>query len=313
MTSSSGRPRIRIVATIALCGVLVTAAASLQRLRDSHFPVSESAQETLYITSGTAVARFTAGYHALAADLYWVRAIQYYGGRKREIAEGGAGSATEDYRLLYPLLDLATTLDPRFNIAYRFGALFLAEPRPAGPGKPELAIALLQKGLRERPDKWEYMQDIGFVYYWWLHDYKAAAEWFDRGGRLEGAPWWLKSLAANTLTEGGDRRSSRFMWQSIHDSTDNDWLRNDSERRLEQLNAMDQIDALQAIVDRARAAAGHPIIDWAELVRSRVIPRIPVDPGRTPYELDPAGKVRLSRQSPLFPLPEEPQHLAALQ
>src|SRR5262249_46636199 len=149
--------------------------------------------------------------------------IQYYGGRKREIAEGRIASGTEDYRLLYPMLDLATTLDPRFNIAYRFGSIFLAEPRPAGPGKPDLAIALLQKGLKERPDKWEYMQDIGFVYSWWLHDYKSAGAWFDRAGQIEGAPWWLKSLAANTLTEGGDRRSSRLMWQSIHDSTDNDW------------------------------------------------------------------------------------------
>jgi hypothetical protein len=300
-----------VAATVALCAVLIGAAGGLQHLRDTRFPASAADQETLYITSGKAVSRFTAGYHAIAADLYWVRAIQYYGGRKREIAEGRADSATEDYRLLYPLLDLATTLDPRFHIAYRFGSLFLAEPRPAGPGRPDLAIALLQKGLKERPDKWEYMQDIGFVYYWWLHDYKAAADWFDRGSQVPGAPWWLKSLAANPLTEGGDRRSSRLMWQSIHDSTDNDWLRNDSERRLTQLRAMDEMDALQAIVDRASAERGHPVTDWNELVRAGVIPRTPVDPERTPYEIDAAGKVRMSRQSPLSPLPEEPQRMMA--
>ena len=39
--------------------------------------------------------------------------------------------AADDYPLLYPLLDITTTLDPRFNIAYRFGAIFLAEPYPA--------------------------------------------------------------------------------------------------------------------------------------------------------------------------------------
>ena len=58
--------------------------------------------------------------------------------------------ASQTYPLLYPLLDLTTTLDPRFNIAYRFGAIFLAEPYPGGPGRPDLAIALLEKGLRER-------------------------------------------------------------------------------------------------------------------------------------------------------------------
>ena len=303
------RRPIQVAATLALCAVLVTAAGAVQRVRQSRFPVSEANEETLYITSGKAISRFTEGYHALAADFYWLRAIQYYGGRKREIAEGRADSAAEDYRLLYPLLDLATTLDPRFNIAYRFGAIFLAEARPAGPGRPDLAILLLQKGLKEMPDKWEYMQDIGFVEYWWKHDYRAAADWFDRGAQIPGAPWWLKSLAANTLTEGGDRRSSRLMWQSIHDSTDNDWLRRDSERRLTQLRAMDDIDALQAIVNRAAAALGHPVRDWTELIRAGIIPRVPADPEATAYEIDAAGRVRMSSKSPLFPLPEEPQRL----
>ena len=33
-------------------------------------------------------------------------------------------------------------------MAYQFGALFLAEQPPGGPGRPDLAIALLEKGLR---------------------------------------------------------------------------------------------------------------------------------------------------------------------
>src|SRR5207244_12158006 len=112
-----------------------------------------------------------------------------------------------DYANLYPLLDITTSLDPRFNIAYRFGAVFLAEPYPGGPGRPDLAIALLNKGLRERPDKWEYMEDIGFVHYWWRHDYESAALWFERASQVAGAPWWLRSLAAHMLAPGGAGRS----------------------------------------------------------------------------------------------------------
>ena len=56
-------------------------------------------------------------------------------------------AADADYALLYPLLDITTTLDPLFNIAYRFGAIFLAEAYPAGAGRPDLAIALLEKGI----------------------------------------------------------------------------------------------------------------------------------------------------------------------
>ena len=80
-----------------------------------------------------------------------------------------------------------TSLDPHFKVAYRFGAIFLTEAYPSGPGRPDLAIALLQRGIERDGGRWEYMHDIGFVYYWWLHDYKQAAEWFERAGRASRA------------------------------------------------------------------------------------------------------------------------------
>ena len=179
----------------------------------------------------------TAGYSTLAADLYWIRAVQYYGGIKLQMDKARQTlqpppAGTSDYALLHPLLDLTTTLDPNFNIAYRFGSIFLAEPSPGGAGRPDLAVALLEKGLAARPDKWEYMQDIGFVYYWWVHDYQAASQWFQRASDVPGAPWFLRSLAATTLAEGGDRQSSRTMWQAIKASAEIDWLRSDADRRL---------------------------------------------------------------------------------
>ena len=105
---------------------------------------------------------------------------------------GGPRTSDKSYKLLYPLLDLTTTLDPHFNIAYRFGAIFLSEPYPGGPGRTDQAIALLERGLAANPTRWQYAQDAGFVHYWYRQDYKAAAEWFDRAARIEGAPWWLR-------------------------------------------------------------------------------------------------------------------------
>jgi hypothetical protein len=251
----------------------------------------------------------------VAADLYWIRAIQYFGATKRRLATQALGldpppliAATEsaEYRQLYPLLDITTTLDPSFNMAYRFGAVFLAEPQPNGPGRPDLAIALLEKGLRERSDKWEYMQDAGFVHYWYRRDYLAASTWFDKAARVPGAPWWLKSLAATTLAQGGDRQSSRLMWEAIRQSADNDWLRTDADRRLAQFRALDDIDALQAGIDKWAGQSSAPAADWATLVRAGVLRGVPRDPSGTPYELASGGRVRLSQSSSLFPLPEEP-------
>ncbi len=303
--------RGRTLAAVVFVAVLLGGAALVQAVRESRFPPPPVSADSLYITSGPTLRRLTVGYSALAADLYWIRAIQYYGGTKLELdaarAGGDASAVTKaNYPLLGPLLDLTTSLDPHFNIAYRFGAIFLAEPYPGGAGRPDLAVKLLEKGLAARPDKWEYMQDIGFVHYWWAHDYKSAASWFDRASKVEGAPWFLRSLAATTLAEGGDRRSSRMMWQAIRESAEIEWLKNDAERRLKQLDAADFIEQVQLDVNRAREA-GIAATSWQELVRARAIRGVPVDPERTPLELGADGTVRLSRQSPLFPLPDEPQ------
>jgi tetratricopeptide (TPR) repeat protein len=310
------RSSAHLIVVLALVGALLTGAAFLQRLREDRYQAVAEAEDSLDVTSGNTLKHLTAGYNAVASDLYWIRAIQYYGGIKLaqpSSASSGGLAAAPDYRLLYPLLDLTTTLDPRFNIAYRFGAIFLAEPRPGGAGRPDLAIALLEKGLRERPDKWEYMQDIGFVYYWWRQDYRSAADWFARAGERPGAPWWLRSLAATTLAEGGDRQSSRVMWEALRESAEIDWLKRDAERRLLQLQAMDTIDALQARIDAFATSTGQTPAGWLSLVppRARVFPGVPVDPERTPYELDAAGRVHLSAKSPLFPLPDEPKRMVA--
>jgi hypothetical protein len=320
------RSFVQVVAVVLLVGALLAAAAGLQRVREARYPDAAVADATLYITSGNTLRRMTAGYNALAADLYWIRAVQYYGDIKLKqgddalalqqaqqgnalLAPGPSRGAPPDYSLLYPLLDLTTSLDPRFNIAYRFGAIFLAEAYPGGAGRPDLAVALLQKGLRERPGKWEYMQDAGFVYYWWVHDYRTAADWFNRASQVPGAPWWLRSLAATTLAEGGDRRSSRTMWEAIRQSAEIDWLRRDAERRLSQLTALDQIDALQNLVDQVTKRDGAPPTGWTRLLGGHPLPGVPVDPARTPYEIDASGRVRLSSKSPLFPIPQEPQRL----
>jgi hypothetical protein len=307
---------VTVGAAIVLAIALLAAAVGVQAARERAYPAGGDEEATVYITSPAAVRRMSLAYAALAADVYWIRAIQYYGGTKRQLASESPAplpALTADpaagYPLLYPLLDLTTSLDPRFNVAYRFGATFLAAPYPTGPGRPDLAVALLGKGLRARPDKWEYMQDIGFVHYWYRHDYREAANWFDKASRVAGAPWFLKSLAATTLALGGDRRSSRQMWTAIRQSAENDWLKQEADRRLAQLLALDEIDRLQQAVEIVGRSGPRPS-DWPSLIRAGVIPGVPLDPAGRPYEIGSDGTVQLSRTSPLWPPPEEPQAAA---
>jgi tetratricopeptide (TPR) repeat protein len=212
------------------------------------------------------------------------------------------------YQLLNPLLDIATTLDPYFNIAYRFGAIFLSEGYPGGPGRPDQGVALLRKALVVMPHKWQYYYDIGFVYYWHLRDFHGAAEWFQRAALQPNAPNWLAPLAASMLVQGQDRASARFMWQQIQRSEEA-WLRRGAERALLQLQALDEIDELEAVIRRFPPPSGDPHT-WVALVRRGVLLRVPLDPAGAPFDLDPGtGRVTLSSQSPLYPPPDVTRRL----
>jgi hypothetical protein len=290
-------PAAPLLAAAATC---LAAAIGVQIQRDRAYQTDLPATQVLYVQSPDVARRMALSYDTIAADVYWLRAIQHFGGTRR------ATTGEKNYELLYPLLDMATGLDPHFNIAYRFGAIFLSQPKPGGPGRPDLAEKLLLKGLKASPTKWEYMHDIGFVHYWARHDYKAAAEWFERGSRLPNAPWFLKPLAAVTLTKGGQRSTSRVLFQALAQSGDSEWIRTDAQRRLRQLDAMDAIDARREVVARCRAR-GASASTWPQLVRAGCLRAVPLDPDGFAFELDPSsGDVRLGNGSTLAPLPDAP-------
>lgn len=280
--------------------VLLAAGVGLQsasmRLRpDAELPA------VLYLQSPAVARRLALSFDALAADLYWMRALQHFGATRLRT------TGSKQFENLYPFLDLATSLDTRFLIAYRFGAIFLSEERPGGPGRPDQAIALLEKGVEHNPHRWELHQDIGFVHYWWTGDYVRAAEAFSKGAAVPGAPWWMKSMAAVTLAQGGDRQTSRLLWRALAQTPDNDFLRRDAQRRLLQLDALDQIDQLTAIVDQARRVGAAAPWSWPLLYQFGLT-QVPIDPAGAPYVLDmTTGQVDVSRQSPLWPLPNEPR------
>ena len=294
----------RDVIALAMAAAAFGAAIGLQMARDRSYPRDErQSEQILYVRSGAALQRMTLGFDALAADIYWIRAIQHYGGDRLS-----GPQAASKYQLLYPLLDLTTTLDPYFNIAYRFGAIFLSEAYPGGPGRPEQSVALLRKAIVAMPHKWQYYHDIGFVYYWRLRDYKSAALWFRRAADQPKAPIWLTPLAASMLARGNDRTAARFLWQQIARSEE-PWLRRSAEHALRQLQSLDQIEQLEAVIRRFPPAPGEQY-SWNALVEKGKLRLVPFDPTGTPYEIDPAtGRVRVSEQSPLFPMPEEPRRL----
>src|ERR1051325_5689681 len=130
----------------------------MQRHIDQTLPQEVISDETLYL-SGDTVKRLSLGMEGLAADVYWIRTVQYFGGKLMDSGQPLSAAASANIRmdLLAPLLDVVVTLDPHHIPAYRFGAIFLPErDLPA-------AIALLEKGIEANPNEWRLYQDIGYI------------------------------------------------------------------------------------------------------------------------------------------------------
>ncbi len=290
--------RVRpLAAGVLVAGVAISLAAALLSAREARHAFQVSPERFLYLRSSPAAARLFLQFDALASDVYWLRTIQHYGRDRRSSREHGR------FELLAPLLDLTTTLDPYFNIVYRFGAIFLSMEAPNGPGRTDQAVALLEKGLKTRPDRWQYAHDIGFIHYWHTGNYKEAAAWFERAAAMPGAPEWLPALAAVTLATGGDRAGARQLLEELRTS-DEPYLRQAAQRGLAQLQALDAIDYLQSLVERFHQAAGRYPASWMELVRSGLLPGLPADPTGTPFSYsEESHLVSLSPASPLGPLP----------
>jgi tetratricopeptide (TPR) repeat protein len=299
-----------------LAALVVTglaAAIALQVVRDRRYPEVASPVADLYLTSGDTVGRMALSYRSVLADLYWIRAVQYFGSAR--LAEKATVARNEpvargQYDLLYPLLDIATTLDPRFNIAYRFGAIFLSEGYPDGPGRPDLAVQLLDKGFAANPGRWQYLYDKAFVYYWTLEDYTRAAHWFDEAAKIEGAPAWLPGVAAATLAAGGDRQNARRLWRQIYDTADQRYLRDNARFHLLQLDVADVADRLTAMLAAYAQRTGTRPASFQPLVAAGLLREVPEDPDGTPFivnpengraEPDPRSRYAIRRVEPRVP------------
>jgi len=278
------RPLAMVVLVAALAGSLF-----LRMRIDRESGEASQLSHIVYVTSGDTLRRLSFGYDGLLADTYWTRAVQYFG---RERLAGRAG-----FNLMGPLLRVTTTLDPQLVIAYRFGAIFLAEKPPAGAGRPEEALALIRRGIVANPSYWRLWQDLGFIYYWDLGDYAQTARVFAAGSSRPGAEMWMKTLAASVAAQGGERSTSRVLWAEVYRHADNDSIRRSALEHLAALEAAEDIARLDQALTEFEQLAGRRAASFDELVGAGLLARTLLDPGGVSYVINRDGKAALGPES----------------
>ncbi|HEY6904600.1 MAG TPA: hypothetical protein VI216_09850 [Candidatus Acidoferrales bacterium] len=276
--------------------LLFVCVAALQAEIDARTRTAAQEKDELLLSSPSAVRKISLGYDALLADLYWTRAVQYYGSR--------VGTDHPNFELLWPLLNISTTLDPKLVIAYHFGAIFLSETGKGGAGRTDLAIKLVRRGIAANPNQWALGSDLGFLYYWRMRDYPNSAAAYLEASKIPNAPLWLKMMAARVAQKGGSLETSRMIWSQLYESTQNRLVRKRAEEMLRGLKAQADETQLNELASEYRKRFGRFPSSAAELRDAGLLRGIPTDPDGFPYTFGPDGKSELDPQSSVVIPPE---------
>jgi hypothetical protein len=264
----------------------------LQKHIDASQSRTEVEDDQVILRSGKLVKAMSLEYAPLMADIYWTRVVQYFGNKH-------AGKQV-DLRLLWPLLDLTTVLDPQLMPAYHFGSMFLSDAPPRGAGRPDLAVRLIERGIQANPDQWRLYYDLGFVYYFDMKDYPKASNAFLEGSKNPHALIWMKIMAAKIAAEGNSTETSVFLWQDVYNTTKDPEIKENAQTHLRLLRSAEDCQQLDALGDQYEKQFGRRPKRISDLVQAGLLRGAPLDPLGYPYTLSEEGKAQLNLDSPLL-------------
>jgi tetratricopeptide (TPR) repeat protein len=254
---------------------------------------------------------YALGFEGLLADWYWMKSLQYVGAKlvnsKEDLSLDNLKPLNP--RLLYPYLDNATTLDSRFMSVYEYGAVVL----PAIDN--EQAIKLTRKGIDNNPNQWRLYQHLGYIY-WRLNDYENAATVYEKGSLIDGAPIFMKQMAAKMKTEGGSRETAREIYREMFEKSEDAQIRDLTALRLLQLDSLDEREIVQKTLSDFKLKNNRCANNWNEIFPLLKTARLPngrdfaidksnnlVDPSGAPYILDKENcSIKLDENKTKIPL-----------
>jgi hypothetical protein len=208
------------IAGILLTVLFLAAAAGVERTQRARLAEIRD-EELLYYPSGFAVRQAALGYETAAADVAWLRGIQYYG--EHRITD-------QKYTMIGHVMDIVTTLDPAFTQPYVFGAFVMAQELK----EPERGLELLTRGLRANPTDWRLCFEVGFLHYVCRHDYTSAARYFTWASRMPGHAEYVERFAAFAAQRAGNTGMAILLWKEVL-ATGNEYMQDVATRELRRM------------------------------------------------------------------------------
>jgi len=263
---------LRTILGVVISLLLIIASVPFQKNIENMKGEFDIIRKSLFLSS-SALKKMSLGYNLVIADIYWIRALQYFSGT--------------DYYLdkpeeLFKYFDIITDLDPKFVNAYRFGGTFLAEPPDLGLGEIELGIKLLDKGRINNPENFRLVLDEAFIYYIYANNFMRASELFEEASEKESLSEMrkasLKGMAALALSKTGNLELSKKIWTYIYKTSSIEGRKEHALSNLKEIETMEHENrltgALRSYYDDKKSLPNK----IEGLVDSGYIKNVPEDP-----------------------------------
>lgn len=176
-----------------LCVILLIAASGrFLRMADAAKPAEWADDNLTYLPSGKFLKPMVLDQDAAVADVLWIRGMIYFADAYLE---------GKSYKWLGHILEIVTTLNPRFKQAYEFAGTVLTKQKSELPR----CMPLLRKGVDEFPEDWRLRTYAAMAQLTLDSNFVAAAEYLKPITLDTNVPNHIRVMAASLLKRGGSR------------------------------------------------------------------------------------------------------------
>lgn len=267
--------------------IAAVAAAHPLKAQMAHSQEARRVAMPVVVPSALAARLSFAGDRILAADIYWLKALQYFGdGRNRD-----AQRDNHSFEKLSPMLELVTMLDPRDCTVYRAAGLMLTSSERFDL---ETADRLLERGLQPCADDWYIPFVLAFNKYYFEWKPDEAGRLMSLAAQRPEAPEFLGDLAVRLLSHVGDLDAAEAMLGTLMATTRDEALKAATQKRLQRVRTervLRDLDKAQTVyIDRA----GRPATTVRDLQNAGLITADAADPSGGTLYFDKNGRAQTS-------------------
>ena len=261
-------------------------AFSLREVLQKKSTVTREDLEFRYTLPDEMLRLIASGYEIALGDVYWLRSLQNMDVRNQH---------RRRFSYLYHLLNVSSTLQPRYHPVYVGGGGFLQVIFWDYEG----GEALFLKGLKEYPESIRILSFLALLYMTDLQDFQTAAHYLDLAGRVKGAPPWYRSLAARLYVEASRPDAALGILSALHHSEKNRKTRKELGRKMKLVLMEKQIMSLKVLKKKYESKFGF-LKNLDLLVEKKMIDRISQDPFGGRFYLSEHGEIRTTSTEERF-------------